>query len=81
MKPTIPTSRRAAITLGAAAAATALAPGGRAGDEIDPALYYFRAASRFSTTAPEFAFLMDFVCVCTGVRRRDAAILTVFSIL
>lgn len=52
-----------------------------AGEPVDPALYYFRTAPRFTTSAPEYAFLMDFVCVCSGERRRDAAILRVYAIL
>jgi hypothetical protein len=53
----------------------------RAGEDVDPSLYYFRSTPRFSTSAPEYAFLMDVVCICSGVRRRDAAILDVFSVL
>ena len=52
-----------------------------AGEPVDPALYYFRTAPRFTTSAPEYAFLMDFVCVCSGERRRDAAILLVYALL
>jgi hypothetical protein len=53
----------------------------RAGEDLDPSLYYFRSAPRFRTAAPEYASLMDSVCVCTAARRPDAAILNVFAVL
>jgi hypothetical protein len=53
----------------------------RAGEDVDPALYYFRSAPRFRTAAPEYTFLMDSVCVCSAARRPDAAILDVFAVL
>ena len=50
------------------------------GEDVDPALYYFRAAPAFETAAPELAWLNRTVAVCTGVRTRDRVILDFYMV-
>jgi hypothetical protein len=38
------------------------------GDPVDPALIYFHTAPSFETAAPEFAWMMRSLFVCTGTR-------------
>jgi len=51
-----------------------------AGEEVDPARYYFRATPRFETAAPELDWLNRTVFVCTGVRTRSRVILDVYAV-
>ncbi|MFO1361175.1 MAG: DUF3237 domain-containing protein [Burkholderiales bacterium] len=50
------------------------------GEEVDPALYYFRGAPAFETAAPELAWLNRTVTVCSGVRTRDRVILDFYAV-
>jgi hypothetical protein len=50
------------------------------GEDIDPSLYYFRAAPTFETAAPEHAWLNRTIAVCSGVRTRDRVILDFFAV-
>ncbi len=50
------------------------------GEEVDPALYYFRATPAFETAAPELEWLNRTVVVCSGVRTRDRVILDFYAV-
>jgi hypothetical protein len=50
------------------------------GEDVDPSLYYFRAAPVFETAAPEHAWLNRTIAVCSGVRTRDRVILDFFAV-
>ena len=50
------------------------------GEDVDPSLYYFRAAPMFETAAPEHAWLNRTIAVCSGVRTRDRVILDFFAV-
>jgi hypothetical protein len=50
------------------------------GEDVDPSLYYFRAAPAFETAAPEHAWLNRTIAVCSGVRTRDRVILDFFAV-
>jgi hypothetical protein len=50
------------------------------GEDVDPALYYFRAAPTFETAAPEHAWLNRTIAVCTGVRTRERVILDFYAV-
>lgn len=45
------------------------------GEDVDPALYYFRATPTFETGAAHYGWLNNIVAVCSGVRRREAVVL------
>jgi len=46
-----------------------------AGQPVDPSLVYFRSAPRFETLAPELAWLMRSIFVCTGERHPADVVL------
>ena len=50
----------------------------RHGEPVDPALIYFRAFPKFETAAPEYAWMMQSLFVCTGIRRPDAVELSIY---
>jgi hypothetical protein len=50
------------------------------GEEVDPALYYFRSASVFETAAPQHAWLNRTVAVCSAARTRDRVILDCYAV-
>ena len=52
----------------------------RRGDPVDPALIYFRSTPRFETAAPAHTWLMQRLFVCTGIRRPDRVVLSVFEV-
>jgi len=52
----------------------------RRGQAVDPALIYFRATPRFETAAPEYAWLMRNVFVCSGARFPDRVELRFFQV-
>ena len=52
----------------------------RAGEEVDPALYYMRTTPWFETGDSRYAWLNRIVCVATGARRAAAVELEVFEV-
>ena len=53
----------------------------RAGEAVDPALYYMRTTPWFETGDSRYAWLNKMVCVATGARRAAAVELEVFEVL
>ncbi|MBV8590041.1 MAG: DUF3237 family protein, partial [Acetobacteraceae bacterium] len=51
------------------------------GEEVDPALYYFRVAMLFETASDKYAWLNRIIAVGTGTRRPDGPIYDVFEVL
>jgi hypothetical protein len=51
------------------------------GDRVDPADYYFRAAPRFETGHPGYAFVNQLVAVAIGDRRPEGPVYTIDEIL
>jgi len=51
-----------------------------AGEEVDPALYYFRASPLFETADPDLAWLNQTIFVASGRRRVDAVLLDVYAV-
>jgi hypothetical protein len=52
----------------------------RAGEEVDPASYYFRTTPTFETGAPQYAWLNDLVAVCSAARAASAVTLDFFAV-
>ena len=52
----------------------------RRGEPVDPALIYFRCVPRFETAAPAHRWLMNRMFLCTGIRRPDRVVLSVFEV-
>jgi hypothetical protein len=52
----------------------------RRGEPVDPALIYFRTTPRFETAAPEYAWLMQNLCVCSGARFPDRVEMRFFQV-
>jgi hypothetical protein len=52
----------------------------RRGEDVDASLIYFRAAPRFETAAPEYAWLMRSLFLCTGKRYPSAVHLEFFEV-
>jgi hypothetical protein len=52
-----------------------------AGEEVDPALYYFRSSPLFETAAEKYLWLNGSICVATGARKADAVELSVYQVL
>ncbi len=52
----------------------------RRGEEVDPALIYFRATPRFEAAAPEYRWLMQSLFVCSGARFPDRVELRFFQV-
>jgi len=50
------------------------------GEEVDPALYYFRAAPVFETAAPAYDWLNRTVAVCSAMRTVDRVILDFYAV-
>ena len=50
------------------------------GEEVDPALYYFRAAPVFETAAPQYDWLNRTVVVCSAMRTADRVILDFYAV-
>ncbi len=50
------------------------------GEEVDPALIYFRCTPRFSTAEPELEWLNHVVTVGTGRRRPGSVEIDVFTV-
>lgn len=51
------------------------------GEDVDPALYYFRTVMRFETSAPALLYLTRLLAVAYGRRTRNAVELRVDEIL
>jgi hypothetical protein len=51
-----------------------------AGEQVDPAEYYFRTTPRFETGAAQYAWLNGMVAVAVGERRADAVIITAYEL-
>ena len=51
------------------------------GEAVDPALYYFRTALRFETSAPALAWMNRLIAVGRGARESRAVRLDVFEVL
>jgi hypothetical protein len=51
-----------------------------AGDDVDPGLYYFRAAPVFSAPTGKYDWLNRSLFVCTGNRRANAVEIAVYRI-
>jgi len=50
------------------------------GEEVDPALYYFRTTPVFETAAPQHAWLNRTVAVCSGMRTREGVMLDFYAV-
>ena len=50
------------------------------GEEVDPALYYFRTAPVFETAAPQYDWLNRTVVVCSAMRTADRVILDFYAV-
>jgi len=51
-----------------------------AGEDVDPAEYYFRTTPVFETGAPAYAWLNGVVSVAAGQRLADEVIITVYEV-
>ena len=51
-----------------------------AGEEVDPALYYFRASPLFETSAPQYAWLNSSLAMTSGVREKNKVILDFYAV-
>ena len=51
------------------------------GEEVDPALYYFRTTPVFEAGDKRYAWLNKLVAVCSGVRTREAVLLDFYAVL
>jgi hypothetical protein len=50
------------------------------GEDVDPALYYFRTNPEIETGSPKYAWLNNVVCVCSGARSAKGAILDFYTV-
>jgi Protein of unknown function (DUF3237) len=51
------------------------------GEEVDPALYYFRATPYFETASEKYAWMNRICCVATGARTASGPNYHVFQVL
>lgn len=51
------------------------------GDDVDPALYYFRTVMRFETAHPSANWLNRILALARGAREKNAVRLDVFEVL
>ena len=51
------------------------------GEEVDPALYYFRTVMRFETAHPDTMWLNRILALAKGARERNAVRLEVYEVL
>jgi len=51
------------------------------GEAVDPSKYYFRTATAFETSAPQYAFLNRLIAISSGDRRASGPIYTIEEIL
>jgi hypothetical protein len=52
----------------------------KAGEAVDPALYYMRTTPRFETGDARYAWLNGIVCVASGARRAAAVELEIYEV-
>jgi hypothetical protein len=50
------------------------------GEEVDPALYYFRATPVFEAAAPQYRWLDRTVAICSGMRTRERVVLDFYAV-
>ncbi|MGZ3410307.1 MAG: DUF3237 domain-containing protein [Xanthobacteraceae bacterium] len=50
------------------------------GEAVDPALIYFRSVARFEASAPELAWLMRGIFLCSGARYPDRVAIRFFEV-
>ena len=48
--------------------------------QVDPALYYFRAAPLFETSAPQYAWLNTVLAMTTGIREKSTVVLDFYVV-
>ncbi|MEJ8575062.1 DUF3237 domain-containing protein [Microbaculum marinum] len=51
------------------------------GEDVDPALYYFRTAMRFETGGADVAWLNRVIAVARGKREANAVVLDVYEVV
>jgi hypothetical protein len=51
------------------------------GEDVDPALYYFRTVMRFTTAHPSTAWLNRILALAKGAREKNAVKLEVYEVL
>jgi hypothetical protein len=51
-----------------------------AGEDVNPAFYYFRTVPIFETGAVEYQWLNRLVAIATGARRAEEVIITVYEV-
>jgi hypothetical protein len=51
------------------------------GEDVDPALYYFRTVMRFETAHPSTVWLNRILALAKGAREKNAVKLTVYEVL
>ena len=51
------------------------------GEDVDPALYYFRTAMRFETAHPSTAWMNRILALAKGTREKNAVKLDVYEVL
>jgi len=53
-----------------------------AGEDVDPALYYFRTVMRFETSRDsDVAWLNSVLCIAKGKREKNAVVLDVYEVI
>jgi hypothetical protein len=50
------------------------------GEDVDPALYYFRTTPLFETGSPQYAWLNNLITVASGLRQQAAVVLDVYAV-
>ena len=50
------------------------------GEEVDPALYYFRTTPVFETAAPQYDWLNRTVAVCSAMRTVDRVVIDFYAV-
>jgi hypothetical protein len=51
-----------------------------AGENVDPASYYFRTSPVFETGFPKYSWLNTIVGICSAVRKSDAVIIDFYAV-
>jgi hypothetical protein len=51
------------------------------GEEVDPTSYYFRTTPEFTSGSPKYAWVNDFIGVCSGIRVGNSVILDFYKVL
>lgn len=50
------------------------------GEEIDPAMYYFRTSPLFETGAPQYSWLNNMVGICSAIRKANSVIIDFYVV-